>query len=146
MALGSLKHRARSPSWRRSTSRRCRQFSRSAHHLHGDQCCDGGVGAKITLPRWTRRCLNRARSPSRDPGGEIFVNTDPSSYDELEAQLRGLLSARPDIPVVLEGDREVLFGEAVRILSIAQKAGHAGGHRGGAACGMTGPWTPRGRE
>ena len=26
-------------------------------------------------------------------------------------------------PVVLEGDREVLFGDAVKILSLAQKAG-----------------------
>ena len=29
------------------------------------------------------------------------------------------------VPVVLEGDREVLFGEAVKILSLAQKAGAA---------------------
>ena len=54
---------------------------------------------------------------------EIYVNSAPTSYDELEGVLRGLVSARPDIPVVLEGDREVLFGDAVKILSAAQRAG-----------------------
>jgi hypothetical protein len=34
-----------------------------------------------------------------------------------------IISGKPDVPVVLEGDRQVLFGEAVKILSIAQKAG-----------------------
>jgi biopolymer transport protein ExbD len=41
----------------------------------------------------------------------------------VEGVLRGLVSGHPDVPVVLEGDRDVLFGEAVKILSIAQKAG-----------------------
>ena len=31
--------------------------------------------------------------------------------------------AEPDIPVVLEGDKDVILGEAVKILSIAQRAG-----------------------
>jgi biopolymer transport protein ExbD len=81
-------------------------------------------GAKISLPEVDSTVAQpREITITVTPAGEIFVNSQPTSYDELEAQLRGLLGARPDIPVVLEGDREVLFGEAVRILSIAQKAG-----------------------
>jgi biopolymer transport protein ExbD len=81
-------------------------------------------GAKITLPEVDAttnqpREITIAVTPSR----EIYVNSSLTRYEDLEPVLAGLLSARPDIPVVLEGDREVLFGDAVKILSIAQKAG-----------------------
>ena len=81
-------------------------------------------GAKIALPE-----VDNTSSQPREitiavtPTHEIFVNNSPATYEELEGTLRGLISGRPDIPVVLEGDREVLFGDAVKILSIAQKAG-----------------------
>jgi len=42
---------------------------------------------------------------------------------ELELALRQLIIAKPDVPVVLEGDQDVVLGEAVKILSIAQRAG-----------------------
>ena len=81
-------------------------------------------GAKISLPE-----VDNTASQPREititvtPANDIYVNSNLTAYDDLENVLRGLLSARPDIPVVLEGDREVLFGDAVKILSIAQKAG-----------------------
>jgi biopolymer transport protein ExbD len=81
-------------------------------------------GAKIALPEVDSTSSQpREVTVSVTPLHEIFVNNSPTTYEELEGVLRGLVSARPDIPVVLEGDREVLFGDAVKILSIAQKAG-----------------------
>jgi biopolymer transport protein ExbD len=81
-------------------------------------------GAKISLPEVDSTVAQpREITITVTPAAEIFLNSQPTSYDELETQLRGLLGRHPDIPVVLEGDRDVLFGEAVRILSIAQKAG-----------------------
>jgi biopolymer transport protein ExbD len=83
-------------------------------------------GAKIALPQ-----VDDTSSQPREitvtvtPSSEIFVNSQPVTYDNLEETLRQLVSAKPDLPVVLEGDREVLFGEAVKILSLAQKAGAA---------------------
>jgi biopolymer transport protein ExbD len=81
-------------------------------------------GAKISLPE-VDSTVQQAReiTVTVTPDAQIFVNSAPTSMDELENVLRALVAARPDIPVVLEGDREVLFGEAVKILSIAQKAG-----------------------
>jgi biopolymer transport protein ExbD len=83
-------------------------------------------GAKISLPE-VDSTVSQAReiTVTVTPDQQIFVNSAPTTMDELESVLRGLVAARPDIPVVLEGDREVLFGEAVKILSIAQKAGAA---------------------
>jgi len=81
-------------------------------------------GAKITLPE-----VDSTASQPREititvtPTNDVYVNSTLTPYEELETVLRGLVSARPDIPVVLEGDREVLFGQAVQILSLAQRAG-----------------------
>jgi biopolymer transport protein ExbD len=81
-------------------------------------------GAKVSLPE-----VDSTSSQPREititvtPSHEIFVNSNLTTIEELEPVLRGLVSARPDIPVVLEGDREVLFGDAVKILSAAQRAG-----------------------
>ena len=81
-------------------------------------------GAKISLPE-VDSTANQPReiTITVTPTNDIYVNSNLTAYDDLETVLHGLVSARPDIPVVLEGDREVLFGQAVKILSIAQKAG-----------------------
>jgi biopolymer transport protein ExbD len=81
-------------------------------------------GAKISLPEVDNTSAEpREITITVTPNHDIYVNSTLTAYEDLEGTLHGLVSARPDIPVVLEGDREVLFGDAVKILSIAQKAG-----------------------
>jgi biopolymer transport protein TolR len=83
-------------------------------------------GAKISLPEVDSTASQpREITVSVTSADEIYVNNIPTPMDQVEDVLRGLVSANPQVPVVLEGDREVLFGEAVKILSIAQKAGAA---------------------
>ncbi|MDX2165509.1 MAG: biopolymer transporter ExbD [Deltaproteobacteria bacterium] len=83
-------------------------------------------GAKISLPEVDNTSAQpREITVSVTSADEIYVNNTPTAMDQVEGVLRGLVSANPDVPVVLEGDKEVLFGEAVKILSIAQKAGAA---------------------
>jgi len=82
------------------------------------------TGAKVMLPE-----VDDTQSAPREititvtPLHEIFVNSDQVGIDGLEGTLKSLLATRPDTPVVLQGDREVLLGDAVRILSAAQHAG-----------------------
>lgn len=57
------------------------------------------------------------------PQKEIFVNNQPVQLAELELHLRPIIAAMKDVPVVLEGDKDVILGEAVKILSAAQRAG-----------------------
>ena len=81
-------------------------------------------GAKISLPEVDSTAAQpREITVTVTSADEIYVNNNPTPMDQIEGVLRGLVSANPDVPVVLEGDKEVLFGEAVKILSIAQKAG-----------------------
>ena len=82
------------------------------------------TGAKVMLPE-----VDNTQSAPREititvtPLHEIYVNADQVGLDGLEGMLKSLLATRPDTPVVLQGDREVLLGDAVRILSAAQRAG-----------------------
>lgn len=83
-------------------------------------------GAKISLPEVDSTAAQpREITVTVTSADEIYVNNNPTPIDQLEGVLRGLVSGNPDVPVVLEGDRDVLFGEAVKILSLAQKAGAA---------------------
>jgi biopolymer transport protein ExbD len=83
-------------------------------------------GAKISLPEVDSTAAQpREITVTVTTADEIYVNNTLTPMDGVEAVLRALVSANPDVPVVLEGDKEVLFGEAVKILSIAQKAGAA---------------------
>ena len=81
-------------------------------------------GAKISLPEVDSTASQpREITVTVTSAEEIYINSQPTSMDQVEDVLRGLISGKPDVPVVLEGDKQVLFGEAVKILSIAQKAG-----------------------
>ena len=81
-------------------------------------------GATIDLPR-----VQETESEPRQiivtvtPQKEIFVNNQPVALAELELYLRPIIEAMEDVPVVLEGDQSVILGEAVKILSAAQRAG-----------------------
>ncbi len=81
-------------------------------------------GANISLPEVdATSSASREITVSVTPTQEIYVNNVRTAYEDIEQALAELLAANPEAPVVLEGDREVLFGEAVRVLSLAQKAG-----------------------
>jgi biopolymer transport protein ExbD len=81
-------------------------------------------GANINLPQ-----VEETKSEPRQivitvtPQKEIFVNNTPTTLADMESLLRPLIEAQKDIPVILEGDKDVLLGETVKILSVAQRAG-----------------------
>lgn len=81
-------------------------------------------GANINLPE-----VEETKSEPRQivitvtPDKKMFVNNAEVGLADMEGFLRPLIIAQPDIPVVLEGDKAVLMGDAVQVLAIAQKAG-----------------------
>ncbi len=60
------------------------------------------------------------------PDGEISVNGQDVTRENLFAALEEALSNAQDKLVILRGDKEVLLGQAVNILDIAQQAGAQG--------------------
>lgn len=81
-------------------------------------------GGKVNLPSAVKtQSEPRGTTVTITPGHEIYVNQKKVSEANLENSLREVLDRNPDKIVILRGDRAVLFGEAVRVLSIVKKAG-----------------------
>jgi len=81
-------------------------------------------GASITLPDVdSTSAQSKEVTITVTPENDIYINAELTAYEDVEGILRSLIANRPELPVVLEGDRDVLFGNAVRILALAQKAG-----------------------
>jgi biopolymer transport protein ExbD len=60
------------------------------------------------------------------PDGSMLVNDQPTTQTNLYAALEAALSESRDKLVILRGDKQVLLGQAVNILDVAQQAGATG--------------------
>jgi len=81
-------------------------------------------GGKVNLPSAVKtQSEPRGTTVTITPRHEIYVNQKKVTEASLENSLREVLNTSPDKIVILRGDREVLLGEAVRVLSIVKKAG-----------------------
>lgn len=81
-------------------------------------------GGKVNLPKAVAtKSETRGTTVTLTPKQEVFVNQKKVSEDTLEATLKDALNASPDKTVILRGDKDVLFGETVRVMSIIKRAG-----------------------
>ena len=81
-------------------------------------------GGRVNLPAAARtETAPRGVAVTLTPERDIYVNQKKVSKDDLEATLRGILSAGGEKIVILRGDRNVPLGEAVWVLSVIKKAG-----------------------
>lgn len=81
-------------------------------------------GGKINLPKAaTTQSEPRGTTVTLTPKQEIFVNQKKVSEADLEAVLSETLKRSPDKIVILRGDKDVLLGHAVKVISTAKKVG-----------------------
>ncbi len=81
-------------------------------------------GGKINLPKAVAtRTESRGTTVTLTPKHEIFVNQKKVSEENLEKTLQEALSASPDKTVILRGDKDVLLGDTVKVMSIIKRAG-----------------------
>jgi biopolymer transport protein ExbD len=81
-------------------------------------------GAKVNLPKAVAtQSESRGTTVTLTPKKEIFVNQKKVNEASLEAALQEALNSSADKIVILRGDREVLLGDTVRIMSIIKRAG-----------------------
>ncbi len=81
-------------------------------------------GGRVNLPSAVKtQSEPRGITVTITPKNEIYVNQKKVTEANLENSLRDVLDTSPDKIVILRGDREMLFGEAVKVLSIVKKAG-----------------------
>jgi len=81
-------------------------------------------GGKVNLPKAVAtRSESRGTTVTLTPKHEIFVNQKKVSEESLEKTLQEALSASPDKTVILRGDKDVLLGDTVKVMSIIKRAG-----------------------
>ncbi len=81
-------------------------------------------GGKVNLPKAVAtQSESRGTTVTLTPKNEIFVNQKKVSEETLEPTLKQALNASPDKTVILRGDKDVLLGQTVRVMSIIKRAG-----------------------
>jgi biopolymer transport protein ExbD len=83
-------------------------------------------GGKVNLPKAVAtQSESRGTTVTLTPKREIFVNQKLVAEQELEKALQEALASNPTKIVILRGDREVLLGDTVKVMSIIKQAGAA---------------------
>lgn len=81
-------------------------------------------GGRVNLPKAVAtRSETRGTTVTLTPKHEIFVNQKKVTEASLEKTLQEALSASPDKTVILRGDKDVLLGDTVKVMSIIKRAG-----------------------
>lgn len=81
-------------------------------------------GGKVNLPKAVAtQSESRGTTVTLTPKREIFVNQKLVSEEGLEKALRDALANNPAKIVILRGDRDVLLGDTVKVMSIIKQAG-----------------------
>ena len=81
-------------------------------------------GGKVNLPKAVAtQSESRGTTVTLTPKREIFVNQKLVPEADLEKALQEALGNNPSKIVILRGDREVLLGDTVKVMSIIKQAG-----------------------
>jgi biopolymer transport protein ExbD len=81
-------------------------------------------GGKVNLPKAVAtQSESRGTTVTLTPKREVFVNQKLVSEEALEKTLEEALSHSADKTVILRGDRDVLLGDTVKVMSIIKRAG-----------------------
>jgi biopolymer transport protein ExbD len=81
-------------------------------------------GGKVNLPKAVAtQSESRGTTVTLTPKREIFVNQKRVSEASLEPVLKEALNASATKIVILRGDKEVLLGDTVKVMSIIKRAG-----------------------
>jgi biopolymer transport protein TolR len=89
-------------------------------------------GIKVDLPRVpSQPLIQNEKLPvivSVDRNGYFYINygedqDKPITPEKLLSRIGALLKYQPGIPVLVEGDNEVPYGQVVQVMSLIQRAG-----------------------
>jgi biopolymer transport protein ExbD len=81
-------------------------------------------GGKVNLPKAVAtQSESRGTTVTLTPKREIFVNQRPVSEADFERTLQEALAKSADKTVILRGDKDVLLGDTVKVMSVMKRAG-----------------------
>jgi biopolymer transport protein ExbD len=82
-------------------------------------------GLRVNLPKAIARepQPQRAIIISLDRTGQIFVNQEKVTVDGLMSKVIQIRSRSPNLPVLVEGDAAVAYGQVIKIMDAVRSAG-----------------------
>lgn len=81
-------------------------------------------GGKVNLPKAVAtKSETRGTTVTLTPKKEIYLNQKKVTENTLEPALKEALAASAEKIVILRGDKDVLFGDTVKVMSMIKRAG-----------------------
>jgi biopolymer transport protein ExbD len=78
-------------------------------------------GIKVNLPKASDApslAKPKTKAVTIRDDGQVFLDAYPVTMEELEARLRGLKAADPQLPVIVKGDAAVQYGKVMEVLDL----------------------------
>ncbi len=84
-------------------------------------------GLPVNLPKAAASAPSEGRQEAVVVGvtksGDFFINKDVLSFEALSSKLSKLKSTDPDLKVLVQGDEQASFGDAIKVLDEARRLG-----------------------
>ena len=82
-------------------------------------------GVRVDLPKAATRESQpqRAIIVSIDRANQVFLNQDKVTMESLPARVDQLHKSSPSLPVLIEGDAAVAYGQVITIMDALRRAG-----------------------
>lgn len=82
-------------------------------------------GIKVQLPKAkaAESETDKTLSVTIGSGGEIYMEGKPISIEKLRHELELKLMSRPDLAIVVKGDREVKYDSVIKVIDAAKESG-----------------------
>lgn len=83
------------------------------------------AGVRVDLPKAAERQPHPQRAVliTVDRAGQIFVNGEKTKVEELVPRIMRLRRDSPGLPVLVEGDAAVAYGQVVAVMDAVRRAG-----------------------
>ena len=84
------------------------------------------VGVPVDLPKSQAQAINEDSEPlviTVDRAGKIYIQETEVAFDNLVARLNAITERKPDTRIFVRGDREIAYGEIMRVMGRLNGAG-----------------------
>ncbi len=84
------------------------------------------VGVPVDLPKSQASAINEDSEPlviTVDREGTIYIQETEVPFDNLVTRLNAITERKPDTRIFVRGDREIAYGEIMRVMGRLNRAG-----------------------
>ena len=88
----------------------------------------GVQGIKVNLPRASAAAASKMDAPKTqaitvNTEGKVFLNTIPTTLEDLETKLAALKAKNPEVPIVVRGDSKTQYQGIMDVLNVVGRVG-----------------------